>query len=170
MVTERRRLSPSQDAEGRPQFVLFNCALCCRVVQLCRRHYRGNRYCSPRCAAEARALRLRRVRADYQRTPEGRRRHANCQRAYRLRLDAEASVAEPGAALKAELVTSNTATPPVHEADTPSSAHSWAAGSPSGRCNRCDAQVGPFCSLWLTWQGPHWMLDAWHRSGLRSRP
>lgn len=61
---------------------MFSCARCARQVRLCSRCDRGNRYCGQTCAETARAESRRRANARYQRTDEGRARHAANQQRY----------------------------------------------------------------------------------------
>lgn len=53
-------------------FLLRACALCSSLFCICRRHDRGHAYCSPSCRSSGRRRSLRRARATYQRSPEGR--------------------------------------------------------------------------------------------------
>jgi len=64
---------------------LFLCGCCLAQVQVCRSCDRGQRYCSPQCAAQARRQRQREAGQRYQRTERGRQRHAARQHAYRQR-------------------------------------------------------------------------------------
>jgi hypothetical protein len=63
---------------------------CQKIFCVCRRCDRGQRYCSLACRDTARKLRHRSAVAHYQRTPNGRRRHADHQRALRERRRARA--------------------------------------------------------------------------------
>jgi hypothetical protein len=63
---------------------------CQKSFYVCQRCDRGQRYCSPECRDAARKLQHRSAVARYQRTPNGRRRHADHQRALRERRRARA--------------------------------------------------------------------------------
>ena len=62
---------------------LFNCARCPCQVMICSRCDRGNIYCHPRCAQQARRESLRAAGQRYQRSRRGRFTHAERQRRYR---------------------------------------------------------------------------------------
>ena len=64
---------------------LFNCARCRRQVAICSRCDRGNIYCGSGCSQSARRESRSAAARRYQRTPEGRRTHAERQRRYRAR-------------------------------------------------------------------------------------
>jgi hypothetical protein len=72
----------------------FQCAWrdCQRVVSLCSRCDRGNRYCSPACASMARRASLRAAGLRYQRSRRGRFKHAARQARYRARCRARQKV------------------------------------------------------------------------------
>lgn len=59
---------------------------CGAVFYLCRRHDRGQRYCSAPCRQQARQASVRAARRRHQRSPEGRLDHADRQRVYRERV------------------------------------------------------------------------------------
>jgi hypothetical protein len=61
------------------------CARCGRVVVICTRCDRGNRYCSPECSAAARRQSMRKAGCEYQKTKTGVACHADRQRRYRAR-------------------------------------------------------------------------------------
>lgn len=63
----------------------FGCLRCGTLVVICRACDRGNRYCNPVCASEARNKRQREASRLYQRTSRGARNHAARQDAYRHR-------------------------------------------------------------------------------------
>jgi len=58
---------------------------CGKLFYLCRRCFRGQRYCSPACRQEVRRRQHRAASARYQGSPEGRSGHRDWQRAYRRR-------------------------------------------------------------------------------------
>ena len=64
---------------------LFNCARCRRQVAICSRCDRGNIYCGSGCSQSARRESRSAAARRYQRSPEGRRTHAERQRRYRAR-------------------------------------------------------------------------------------
>jgi len=64
---------------------LFLCAGCLRQVRICTQCDRGNHYCSKRCARFARCRSLREAGKRYQKTLDGRRKHAARQLRYRLK-------------------------------------------------------------------------------------
>lgn len=88
------RMPPATDS---PESLLFQLRCqasgCLQIFFLCRRCFRGQRYCSPPCRAMARKLQHRRASAHYQQSPEGRLGHCDCQRNYRQRLRSRAAPA-----------------------------------------------------------------------------
>lgn len=64
---------------------LFNCALCHKQVVICSGCDRGNIYCGPACAKQARVQNHRRANQAYQQSLKGRQKHAERQRRYRQR-------------------------------------------------------------------------------------
>lgn len=64
---------------------LYHCARCHRQVVICRYCDRGNIYCARGCAEAARKEGLRAAGRRYQRSRQGRLRHAERQRRYRAR-------------------------------------------------------------------------------------
>jgi hypothetical protein len=64
---------------------LFHCARCRAQVLICSRCDRGNLYCGPICAQQARRESLRAAGRRYQRSRRGRLCHAERQRRYRRR-------------------------------------------------------------------------------------
>lgn len=64
---------------------LYHCARCHRQVVICRHCDRGNIYCAQGCAEAARKEGLRAAGRRYQRSRQGRLRHAERQRRYRAR-------------------------------------------------------------------------------------
>jgi len=60
--------------------------LCKAVFYVCLPCYRGQRYCSERCRAKARRVQRREANRRYQQSEQGRWRHRERQRAYRVRL------------------------------------------------------------------------------------
>ena len=66
---------------------------CQKAFYLCKSCDRGQRYCSPDCAALSRRLQHRRASARYQQTPEGRQTHRDCQNAYREQQRARSAMA-----------------------------------------------------------------------------
>lgn len=63
----------------------FLCGRCRRQVVVCRRCDRGQRYCDRGCSLASRKIQLRAAGARHQHSVEGRRDHADRQRAYRER-------------------------------------------------------------------------------------
>jgi hypothetical protein len=63
---------------------MLNCARCQRLVVICRRCDRGQRYCSPDCAAAQRRRRVREAGRCYQRRPLGARNNAVRQKRWRV--------------------------------------------------------------------------------------
>ena len=64
---------------------MFNCARCQRLVVICRRCDRGQRYCSADCAQGQRRRSVRDAGRRYQRSPLGARNNAARQKRWRLR-------------------------------------------------------------------------------------
>jgi hypothetical protein len=64
---------------------MFNCGRCHRLVVICSRCDRGQRYCSPHCAQVQRRRSVREAGRRYQRTPLGARNNAARQKRWRLR-------------------------------------------------------------------------------------
>ena len=62
---------------------MFNCSRCGHLVGICTKCDRGNRYCGPVCAQEARVESRRRANRRYQATARGRRLHRERQARYR---------------------------------------------------------------------------------------
>jgi len=75
------RPRPPMDTPGRR----FLCARCRTAVLICSHSDRGNRYCTPHCAHEARQQALRDAGRRYQTGLPGRTAHAQRQRRYRAR-------------------------------------------------------------------------------------
>jgi len=73
----------SSSSSGTPRFYL--CARCHRQVVICRQCDRGNIYCGPGCAQEARRSAQKEARARYQASARGRELHAQRSRRYRAR-------------------------------------------------------------------------------------
>lgn len=69
-----------------PSSRLYYCMLCHQQAIVCPRCDRGQIYCSRECCRKARTVSLKIVRARYQSTLKGRRKHAARQAAYRMRL------------------------------------------------------------------------------------
>lgn len=67
----------------------FNCGRCRALVVICRHCDRGNIYCGPRCASEARRESRRACNARHQRSARGRRLHAARQARYRAKAFSE---------------------------------------------------------------------------------
>lgn len=70
----------------RPDCRRLFCDLCDKVAYICSWCDRGQRYCSPECRERARCRSVREAGQRYQRTPRGRRLHAQRQGRYRRRL------------------------------------------------------------------------------------
>ncbi len=68
--------------------LLRRCAHCGALFGICLKHYRGHTYCCKDCAVAARVAYLRRSRAVYQRSPEGRLDQRDTMRARRRELRA----------------------------------------------------------------------------------
>ncbi len=68
------------------RFVQCAQGACGAVFYLCRRHDRGQRYCSEACRVAARRASVRDARRRHQRSREGRMDHADRQRVYRERV------------------------------------------------------------------------------------
>jgi len=66
-------------------FRLYSCARCLKLVRICRRCDRGNRYCSAECRVAGRRDCVRDARHRYQHSPRGRLLHSARQRALRQR-------------------------------------------------------------------------------------
>ncbi len=62
---------------------LFNCARCHRQVQICQHCDRGNIYCNSNCSKISRISSLRDASKRYQKTRQGRFKHAARQKRYR---------------------------------------------------------------------------------------
>lgn len=84
----------SDDMFSDDDFRLYSCARCLKLVRICRRCDRGNRYCSADCRVAGRRDCVRDARHRYQRSPRGRVLHSARQRALRQRRRASAP-AEP---------------------------------------------------------------------------
>ncbi len=65
---------------------MLNCARCHRLVVICSRCDRGQRYCSAPCAQVQRRRGLREARRRYQRTPLGARNNAARQKRWRIQI------------------------------------------------------------------------------------
>jgi hypothetical protein len=65
---------------------MFNCARCSRLVVICTRCDRGQRYCSGPCSQVQRRRSVREAGRRYQRTPLGARNNAARQKRWRLRI------------------------------------------------------------------------------------
>ena len=65
---------------------MLNCARCHRLVVICSRCDRGQRYCSGRCAQAQRRRSIREAGRRYQRTPLGARNNAARQKRWRVRI------------------------------------------------------------------------------------
>jgi hypothetical protein len=65
---------------------MFNCARCRRLVVICTRCDRGQRYCSAHCSQVQRRRSVREAGRRYQRTPLGARNNAARQKRWRLRI------------------------------------------------------------------------------------
>lgn len=98
-----------------PSARLFLCARCAAQVVLCRRCDRGNRYCSRACGRQARVDSRRRSAQRYQRSPRGRRAHAQRTRRWRQRVAAVAAAVARGS-LDANNVTHQGSQPAVASA------------------------------------------------------
>lgn len=64
---------------------MFNCARCHRLVVICPRCDRGQRYCSDHCGQAQRRRSVREAGRRYQRTPQGARHNAARQKRWRTR-------------------------------------------------------------------------------------
>jgi hypothetical protein len=69
----------------RPDYRLYACARCRRLVAICSRCDRGQWYCGQACSQASRGERSRAAGQRYQQGHRGRRRHAARQARYRLR-------------------------------------------------------------------------------------
>ena len=69
-----------------PTARLYQCILCHKQVKICSTCDRGNIYCAPICATQARKKSLKRAGFRYQTTLNGKRHHAARQARYRMRL------------------------------------------------------------------------------------
>ena len=65
---------------------MFHCARCCRLVVICTRCDRGQRYCSADCAQVQRRRSVGEACRRYQQTPLGARNNAARQKRWRLRI------------------------------------------------------------------------------------
>jgi hypothetical protein len=65
---------------------MFNCVRCHRLVVICSRCDRGQRYCSAHCARVQRRRSVREAGRRYQRTPLGARNNAARQKRWRVRM------------------------------------------------------------------------------------
>lgn len=65
---------------------MFNCARCRRLVVICTRCDRGQRYCSAHCSQVQRKQNAREAGGRYQRTPIGARNNATRQKRWRTRI------------------------------------------------------------------------------------
>lgn len=142
-----------------PDYRLFSCAKCHRLVALCPLCDRGQRYCGSECSQQARRYSLHRAGCRYQQTPAGRHAHARRQARYRERQRALAEekarvVEEISAArsLVSEKVT-HQGSPPAEEVgrlDPPRAEGLWQVGhSPEGTqksvpCHFCGRLCRPF--------------------------
>jgi hypothetical protein len=79
------------DAKPLDSYRMFSCGRCRKLVRICQRCDRGNRYCSAQCRQQAREASVRAARQRYSRTEQGRQMHAERQRAYRQRRQGQPS-------------------------------------------------------------------------------
>lgn len=113
----------------RPDCRRYLCDLCGQALYICSWCERGQRYCGSVCRQAARRRSVRQAGRRYQQTPEGRRKHAARQAAYRRRQ-----------ALKREKVT-HQGTPPqvgsvsVAACETPPSPSPRSAAPPPSRAS-----------------------------------
>ena len=84
---------------------MFSCSKCRKLVTICSKCDRGNRYCSKDCSRAARQASLKRSQKRYQRTLKGAKNHAKRQRRYRQRRN---KVTHHSSLHQTKLVTSRT--------------------------------------------------------------
>jgi hypothetical protein len=90
-MTTRRKSVSDHDAQR-----AFSCIRCSALVFVCARCDRGNEYCGPNCAKEARRASQRAANRRYQATPRGRQLHAARQARYQQRRCQQAKMTEQG--------------------------------------------------------------------------
>ena len=161
--TARNGLCPNQPAQSLRQ---TPCAACKRIFHVCRRHDRGQQYCSTACRTRARQRVCRSARARYQATEDGRRDHRDRQRAYRRRKAELKSVTDLGSQTDkapdmlhpsgTDLVSAPSAVPPA----TPSISRTYAASSP--KCISCGR-----VSYWVHFDRA--ARSCWHNQSPRPR-
>lgn len=132
---------------------IFNCARCRTQVVICRRCDRGNIYCGVRCSQPARDESLRAAGRRYQSGRQGRFRHAERQRRYRL---CRRKVTHQGSTVSRphDLLSSK-----AKVADANSTV--WDQGM---RCDFCNRPCSSFVRLdFLHRSGPRLMRAPWVR-------
>lgn len=131
-------------ASTRPDARRFLCDGCDAATLICSRCDRGQRYCSPSCAAEARRRSLREAGARYQRTAAGRRNHARRQQEYLRRV--EAKMTHQGSP---EPAAGGTVAPCVNKTSSPTVSRSSDSSSPRRRRNPTCFVCGSRCEPWI---------------------
>lgn len=114
-------------------FLLRTCALCSSLFCICHRHDRGHAYCSDSCRRGGRQRSLRRARATYQRSPEGRADQRDRMRLMRLRV--RLRVMDQGSE---KLARSGLMVARVHACDSKVESHDMAANGTHERIDCCN--------------------------------
>ena len=107
----------------------YLCAGCRTAVLICSHCDRGNRYCTPPCAKQARRRRVRAAGERYQSSRRGRRAHAERQHRYRARQ---------------QKVTHQGSPPPASPVQIPSEPTMPVAAAPQYFCCRCQRTLPDF--------------------------
>ena len=114
-------------------FLLRNCALCSALFCICRRHDRGHAYCSSSCRMSGRRRSVRRARAAYQRSAEGRADQRDRMRL--IRLSARLRVMDQGSE---KLAQSGLVVARAHACDSRVESHDMAANGTHDQIDCCN--------------------------------